>query len=119
MNLKTVKIYAVLLILLIVSSCSPQSKLVGRWDVKNMENFPEFSPIALANNIEFFKDGTFSLTIEYFITQQLGGKYSFPDSQHVSLEIGGVTYTYEYELKGDMLKLMAPGGGFMEFTRSK
>ena len=64
--------------------------------------------------IEFLSSGTFVLPKSFNIS----GRYSFPESDRITMEIGNVSRTYKFTLSGDHL-VFEDGGGTTEYRRTK
>jgi len=121
-----VKLIFVIVTLMVLVGCkSPQAQIVGRWHSTHLVAQNAFSvsmSLALANDIEFFQDGTYSAS--YTIGTQtmggIGGKYAVLDGQRVRIDYGGtgaLINVYTYTLSGNSLTLTDGQGATGQFQR--
>ena len=77
---------------LTMASCSrdPRAAIAGKWTS------------AQTGDYEFFPDGTFTDYSRQWKTNNIG-KFSFPDSQHIKLELNGMTLLGTFSVSSDSL----------------
>jgi hypothetical protein len=92
MNTKIGTLFATIVALALLVSCSGGSSIVGKWQ-----------EIGGDETLEFFKDGTISASSK---EMALGGKYSFVEVDRMKVELGGVG-----ALAGPMIMTVAISGG--------
>ena len=107
---KTFKVLSILVIcLLLISACSPNQKLIGKWQ-----------SVQSGETLEFFKDGTISIT-SFGIP--MTGSYTILDSSSLRIDISGLFgigggQIVEFSVSGDTLTLTANGMS-SEYTKVK
>jgi hypothetical protein len=100
MNTKIGTLFATIVALALLVSCSAKSSIVGKWQ-----------EIGGDETLEFFKDGTISAVSK---GMTLGGKYSFVEDNRMKLELGGIG-----ALAGPMIITVSISGGEMSLTDPK
>jgi hypothetical protein len=99
MNTKIGTLFATIVALALLVSCSGGSSIVGMWQ--------EFGG---DETLDFFKDGTISAA-SASKEMALGGKYSFVEVDRMKVELGGVG-----ALAGPMIMTVAISGGELSLT---
>jgi hypothetical protein len=103
--LKTYRIFlaSILLLSLGLVSCQqdPKAAIAGKWKELNGDE-----------TIEFLRDGTVTIKGK---DGNLSGSYSFPDKNHLKLELGGIgalagPMVATYSIASNQLTLTAPDG---------
>jgi hypothetical protein len=108
-------IAGLLLLALSGASCAGDSSpdIVGKWKMDQNENLME-SLVSVFFDFEFKKDGT--LVVGYVIGNEKG-HYSFPDKQHIKLDVSGDSQIFGFSLSRDTLVLTDDQGNSVNFRR--
>ncbi len=97
MNTKIGTLFATIVALALLVSCSDKSSIVGKWQGTGGDE-----------TLEFFKDGTVSAVSK---GMPLGGNYSFVESDRIKMEFGGIG-----ALAGPMIMTISFSGGDLSLT---
>lgn len=110
---KVILLVSFLGIMIALTSCGGQgSKIVGTW--QRVTPVDTFSFLALSDQIEFLKDGTFILPN----FNNASGTYSFPESDRIKFEGPYGAATYRFSVSDDKL-IFEENGQMIEYQRLK
>lgn len=105
---KIARVSTILIVaILLLTGCGSSNAIVGTWKDST------------GQTMGFYKDGTVTSGGVLSAT----GKYSFPDSTHLKIDLQGLLsiagpQIYEYKINGNQLVLTNNLGANMELTRS-
>jgi hypothetical protein len=118
MKTKLSIIPVLLFVAILLGACGakPEKAILGKWELESYQSAPRaaFSPFCTSfSDASFLENGTFRFSDGTSYT------YSFQQSNYLTIGFAGLGQTYEYQLKGDLLRLIEEEDAWCDFKRAK